>query len=106
MYINVNNKTKRNIALPNLIRTNCVRVLPLGIIFLILCPIVIKAKKGRACPSPHPIIAPKPPQVAASDGPIKIQTPKHDATNEAVNDLLPIDLSAFKYELIESLPLE
>ena len=51
-------------------------------------------------------MAPKPPHVAASDGPIKIQTPKHDATNDAVKDLLPIDLSAFKYALIESLPLE
>ena len=97
---------KRNIALPNLIRTNWVRVLPLGIIFLILWPIVIKAKKGRAWPKPYPIIAPKPPQVAASDGPIKIHTPKHEAINDAVKDLLPIDLSAFKYELIESLPLE
>ena len=106
MYIIVSNKTKRNIAFPNLIKTNCVRVLPFGIIFLILEPIVIKAKNGKAWPKPYPIIAPNPPQVAASDGPIKIQTPKQEATNEAVRDLFPIDLSAFKYALIESLPFE
>ena len=49
------------------------------------------------------MIAPIPPQVAASDGPISIQTPKHDAINDAVKDFLLIDLSAFMYDFIELL---
>jgi len=52
------------------------------------------------------MIAPRPPHVAASDGPISIQTPKHDATNDAVKDFLLIALSAFKYDFIELLFLE
>ena len=51
-------------------------------------------------------MAPKPPHVAASEGPISIHKPKHEATNEAVNDLLPSDLSATIYELIEVFPFE
>ena len=39
-------------------------------------------------------MAPIPPHVAASEGPIKIHTPKQEATNEAVSDLLPKALSA------------
>ena len=50
--------------------------------------------------------APKPPQVAASDGPIKIHTPKQDAVREAVKDFLPIDLSAVKYVEIDIFPFE
>ena len=52
------------------------------------------------------MMAPRPPHVAASDGPISIQTPKHDATNDAVKDFLLIALSAFKYDFIELLFLE
>ena len=51
-------------------------------------------------------MAPIPPQVAASEGPIKIQTPKHDATKEAVKDLFPKFLSAEIYEEIEVFPLD
>jgi len=47
-----------------------------------------------------------PPHVAASDGPISIQTPKHDATSDAVKDFFSIALSAFKYDFIELFFLE
>ena len=78
----------------------------MGIMFLILLPIIINARNGSACPNAQPITAPKPPQVAASDGPIKIHTPKHDAVREAVKDFLPIDLSAAKQDEIDIFPLE
>ena len=40
--------------------------------------------------------APNPPHVAASAGPINIQTPKQEATMEEVNDQDLTDLPAFK----------
>ena len=102
----LNANTNLNIAVPNLTKTNCVKLLPLGIILLILLPKKYIAKNGKACPKEYPIIAPNPPHVAASDGPISIHTPKQDATNDAVKDFLLIVLSAFRYDFIVLFSLE
>jgi len=48
-----------------------------------------------------PTPAPIPPHVAASEGPIKIHTPKQEATIDAVKDLDRMERPAFKYEEID-----
>ena len=52
--------------------------------------------RGNAVPKEYPITAPIPPQVAADEGPNKIQAPSAEAIRLVVRENVPIDLFATK----------
>ena len=90
------NKISLNKLLPNFFLKNSISDEPLENSFLIFFPRYIKKNIGKAVPNEYPIIAPKPPQVAADAGPKSIHAPSADAVKLVVNETNPIFLLAVR----------